>query len=67
MSREEATEALERLGGRVTGSVSRKTDAVIFGAEAGSKLTRARELGVETLDEKAFLALIMKEDSEDRG
>jgi DNA ligase (NAD+) len=61
MSREEATEALERLGGRVTGSVSRKTDAVIFGAEAGSKLTRARELDVETLDEKAFLALIMKE------
>jgi DNA ligase (NAD+) len=62
MSREEATATLERLGARVTGSVSRKTDAVVFGAEAGSKLARAQELGVETLDEKAFLALIMKED-----
>jgi DNA ligase (NAD+) len=61
MSREEAAEALERLGGRVTTSVSKKTDAVIVGADAGSKLARARELGVETLDEKAFLALIMRE------
>ena len=60
MSREAATEALERLGARVTGSVSKKTHAVVFGAEAGSKLEKARQLGVETLDEKAFLALIMK-------
>jgi DNA ligase (NAD+) len=60
MSREQATEAIERLGGRVTSSVSKKTDALIFGAEPGSKLTRARGLGVETMDEKAFLALIMK-------
>jgi len=61
MSRDEATAALERLGARVTGSVSRKTSAVVFGADAGSKLEKARQLGVETLDEKAFLALIMKE------
>jgi DNA ligase (NAD+) len=60
MSREEATAALERLGARVAGSVSKKTHAVVFGADAGSKLEKARQLGVETLDEKAFLALIMK-------
>ena len=61
MTREEAAGALERLGARVAGSVSRKTSAVVFGADAGSKLEKARQLGVETLDEKAFLALIMKE------
>ena len=60
MSREEAAAALERLGARVTASVSKKTNAVVFGADAGSKLEKARQLGVETLDEKAFLALIMK-------
>jgi DNA ligase (NAD+) len=60
MSREEATAALERLGARVTSAVSRKTHAVVYGAEAGSKLEKARELGVETLDEKAFLALIIR-------
>jgi DNA ligase (NAD+) len=61
MSREDATAALEVLGARVTASVSRRTTAVIFGADAGSKLEKARQLGVETLDENAFLALIMKE------
>ena len=61
MSREAATAALERLGGRVTGSVSKKTSALIYGEDAGSKLEKARQLGVETLDEKAFLALIMEE------
>jgi DNA ligase (NAD+) len=59
MSREDATSALERLGARVSGSVSKKTTALIAGAEAGSKLEKARQLGVETLDETAFLALIM--------
>ncbi len=61
MSREAATAALQRLGARVTGSVSKKTSALIYGEEAGGKLEKARQLGVETLDEKAFLALIMKE------
>jgi DNA ligase (NAD+) len=59
MSREQAAEALERLGAKVTGSVSRKTSFVVVGADAGSKLEKARALGVETLDEPAFLALIM--------
>ncbi len=60
MSREEATAALERLGAKVSGSASKKTTAVIAGAEAGGKLEKARKLGVETLDEAGFLALIMK-------
>jgi DNA ligase (NAD+) len=61
MSREEATAALERLGAKVAGSVSRKTSYLVTGAEPGSsKLDKARELGVETLDEDAFKALIMK-------
>ena len=58
MTRDEATAAIERLGGRVAGSVSRKTAAVIAGADAGSKAERAQELGVAILDEAAFLAHI---------
>jgi DNA ligase (NAD+) len=58
MTREQATAAIERLGGKVAGSVSRKTAGVIVGADAGSKAERARELGVAMLDEAAFRALI---------
>jgi DNA ligase (NAD+) len=58
MSREQAIAAIERLGGKVAGSVSRKTSAVIVGADAGSKAEKARELGIPTLDEAAFLALL---------
>jgi DNA ligase (NAD+) len=58
MSRGEATAAIERLGGKVTGSVSKKTTAVIVGEEAGSKADKARALGVPMLDEAAFLALV---------
>jgi DNA ligase (NAD+) len=60
MTREQAQAALERLGARVSGSVSKKTTCLVAGAEAGSKLEKAKQLGVETLDEQGFLALIMK-------
>ena len=58
MTRDEAKERLEAAGGKVTGSVSRKTDFVVAGSEAGSKLDRARELGVEVLDEARFRAML---------
>ena len=58
MTREEATAALERLGGKVAGSVSKKTAAVIVGADPGSKADKAAALGVPTLDEAAFQALL---------
>jgi DNA ligase (NAD+) len=58
MSREQATAALERLGAKVAGSVSKKTTGVIVGAEAGSKAEKARTLGVPMVDEASFLELI---------
>jgi DNA ligase (NAD+) len=58
MTREEATAALERLGAKVVGSVSKKTTAVIVGEAAGSKADKARALGVTMLDEAALKALI---------
>ena len=60
MTREEATETLERLGARVAGSVSKKTSYVIAGSDAGTKLEKAQKLGIETLDEEGFRALIME-------
>jgi len=60
MGRDEAKERIEAAGGKVTGSVSKKTDYVVAGAEAGSKLDRAHELDVKVLDEAAFLKMLDK-------
>jgi DNA ligase (NAD+) len=57
-SRDEVKQMIEQRGGRVTGSVTKKTDYLVVGEEPGSKLDRARELGIEVLDEKAVLALL---------
>src|SRR5690606_36062593 len=54
MSRDQARDRLQALGARVAGSVSRKTDHVVAGADAGSKLEKARELGIDIMDEAAF-------------
>ncbi|HKC43693.1 MAG TPA: NAD-dependent DNA ligase LigA [Burkholderiales bacterium] len=58
MTREAATELIESHGGKVTSSVSQKTDYVVAGAEAGAKLLRAEALGVPILDEKGLLTLL---------
>jgi DNA ligase (NAD+) len=61
MTRDEAKAAIEGRGGRVTSSVSKKTSVVVAGEEAGSKLDKAKELGVRTIDEAAFRALLAGE------
>ena len=58
MSRDEAKERLEKLGAKVSGSVSKRTDFVVAGAEAGSKLDKAHELNVQVLDEQQFMQLL---------
>lgn len=56
MTRDESKEEIETRGGKVTGSVSKKTDYVVAGTEAGSKLDKAQELGITVLDENQFKA-----------
>jgi len=58
LSREDAKAKIEAAGGKVAGSVSRKTDYVVAGEDAGSKLTKARELGIKVMDEAALIEMI---------
>ncbi len=58
LSRNEAKTRVESLGGRVTSSVSKSTDFVVVGADPGSKADKAQDLGIEMLDEEAFLQLL---------
>jgi DNA ligase (NAD+) len=64
LSRDAAAEKIEAAGGKVAGSVSKKTSYVVAGAEAGSKLAKAEELGVTILDEAALLQLLDKHEQD---
>ena len=66
LSRDQAKEMLEALGAKVAGSVSKKTHCVVAGAEAGSKLDKAQELGIPVLDEAGLLALVAEHASDER-
>jgi DNA ligase (NAD+) len=66
-SRDEAKEALEARGAKVTGSVSRRTSAVVAGESPGSKLAKAEELGVPVLDEAAFEVLLERGELPERA
>jgi DNA ligase (NAD+) len=57
-TREDATRLIEERGGKVSGSVSKKTDYVVVGTDAGSKLDKARQLGIKTLNEHEFETLL---------
>ncbi|MEZ5706172.1 MAG: NAD-dependent DNA ligase LigA [Burkholderiaceae bacterium] len=67
LSRDQAKDMLELAGAKVSGSVSKKTDFVVAGADAGSKLTKAQELGVAVLDEVAMLAMLGSAEGQGAG
>ena len=58
LSRDQAKDLLEKAGAKVAGSVSKKTDYVVAGADAGSKLSKAEELGITVIDEQKLLMLL---------
>jgi DNA ligase (NAD+) len=64
LTRPEATQQIEAAGGKVTGSVSKKTDFVVAGEDPGTKMTKAQELGVDILDEEALLTLLPEDSGE---
>jgi DNA ligase (NAD+) len=66
MGRDEAGALIEAAGGKVSGSVSKKTSYVVAGAEAGSKLAKAQELGITILDEAGLLALLQPTQSAEK-
>ena len=61
LSRNEASEMIKEQGGKVSSSVSKKTDFVLAGEEAGSKLTKAEELGITVIDEEIFFKMLGRE------
>jgi DNA ligase (NAD+) len=65
--RQGAEEAIREAGGKIAGSVSRKTDYLVAGEKAGTKLAKAQELGVAVLDEEAFRRLLAGEPVEPAG
>jgi DNA ligase (NAD+) len=67
MTRQQAKDRIEALGGRVSSSVSQKTAFVVVGKDPGSKLAKAKQLGVEVLDEGAFRRLLSKGNTNEKG
>lgn len=65
LGRKEATELIQKYGGRAAGSVSKKTDYVLAGEQAGSKLTKAQQLGIPVITEEEFLKLVGSKDTGD--
>ena len=61
MVREEAKQKIESLGGKVVANVSKNTDFVVVGVDAGSKLEKAQILGIQLIDEKKFLTMLQNE------
>ena len=57
-TRDEASAIIENMGGKTSGSVSKKTDYVLYGSEAGSKLTKAQSLGIKLITESDFMEMI---------
>lgn len=58
LDRREASRLIEQAGGKTSGSVSKKTDYVLAGESAGSKLTKAQELGISIIDEETFFQML---------